>query len=507
MRLPGFDTLMVVAVPLLCVAGILGSIYRWGDIALGLDLKGGASIALRADLDKVIAERYAGLKQVVRSEVRGSREKSVPPMKYSRLDEGRGSVSITLSDADDLATLRKRLRSATNGEVDMEASGNTLKIYYSSDKMGRIKDEVVANSIEIIRRRVDSLGNKEASIQRVGEDRILVQIPGADDPERVKELVGKTAKMTFHLVDEDFIRSGEAARLPVDTELVSGVPIKKAIAVSGASLTDSRVQQDSQTGQWVVSTTFDALGAKAFAKLTTENVGRRFAIVLDGHILSTPVIQEPIPGGRGQISGGFTLDSANDLSTMLRSGALPAELEVVEERSVGAGLGADSIEKGTFASILGLVLVLVFMVAVYGHLGIFANLALLINIALIFAALSLTGATLTLPGIAGIALNIGMSVDSTILIYERMREEHLLGVSTIRSIENGFKGALSAIMDSNITTLASGFILLEFGNGPVKGFAITLILGILTSLFSNITCFRIMLLTWARSGRPKELAI
>jgi protein-export membrane protein SecD len=333
----------------------------------------------------------------------------------------------------------------------------------------------------------------------------MIQVPGADDPERVKELVGQTAKMTFHLVDDDAVPPN--GNIPLDSMVIDGLVMKKAVAVSGETLTDSRVQYDQNTGRPAVTTTFNAAGGRAFARLTQENVGRRFAIVLDGRVLSAPTIQEPILGGTGQMTGGFTAQTANDLSNMLRSGALPTELEVVEERTVGAGLGADSISKGTFASILALALVFISMFAIYGFLGLFANLALFINILLIFAGLALFGATLTLPGIAGIALNIGMSVDAMILVFERMREEKKLGMSTLKSIENGFSNAFSAIIDSNLTTLASGLILLEFGTGPVKGFAVTLILGIVTSLFSNITCFRVMLEAWARTGKPKEITI
>jgi len=473
-------------------------------ISLGLDLRGGAYILLEADLNKVIAERSAALRDTMRAELRGNREKGITAITYTNLSAGATSATVTLKSDEDVAEFRKRMRRATNNEADITTEGLRVRISYSAAGIEQMRAQVMASSIDIIRRRIDSLGTKEPSIQRQGDNRIMIQVPGADDPERVKELVGKTAKMTFHLVEGS---ATHGAAIPLDSMVIGGLVIKKAVAVSGEMLTDSRVQYDSNTGRPAVTTTFNTAGARAFARLTQENVGRQFAIVLDGHILSAPTIQEPILGGTGQITGGFTTQSANDLSNMLRSGALPTELEVVEERTVGAGLGADSIAKGTFASLLAMALVLFSMFAIYGLLGLFANLALAINILLIFAGLALFGATLTLPGIAGIALNIGMSVDAMILIFERIREEKRLGMSMLKSLENGFSNAFSAIIDSNLTTLASGLILLEFGTGPVKGFAVTLILGIVTSLFSNITCFRIMLETWARTGKPKEIAI
>ena len=474
---------------------------RGNEIALGLDLKGGAYILLEADTDAVIKERYAILKDTVRKELRADKEKSQKMLPYTNLTGTSNLVSVVIKNDDDLSEARKRIRNATANEVDIETDGNKLKIYYSPTAITKIKSDVLSNSIEIVRRRVDSLGNKEPSIQKQGENRIMVQLPGVDNPDRVKELIGKTAKMTFHEVDEEAMQTG---KISLDSELVDGIVIKKRVVVSGDTLTDSRVAYD-QNGRPAVTTTFNTIGAKDFAKLTRDNVGKRFAIVLDGRVLSAPVIQEAITGGYGQITGNFTAQEANDLSTMLRSGALPTELTVVEERTVGAGLGADSITKGSFASILGLIIVLVFMVLTYGTLGLFSDIVLLFNIILIFAGLALTGATLTLPGIAGIALNIGMAVDANILIFERMREEVRNGMSTLKSIEGGFDNAFSAIMDSNITTLASGIIMFQFGTGPIKGFAVTLIMGILASLFTNITCLRFIMELWAKTGKTKKI--
>ncbi|MCL2439426.1 MAG: protein translocase subunit SecD [Alphaproteobacteria bacterium] len=474
------------------------------QISLGLDLRGGAYILLEADLDGVIRERISGLRDTVRKELRGDQNKDIKPMAYSNLAANDGVVSVSLRTREDVGELRRRIMGSLGDEVIVESDGLTLRVFYPEQAIAKLRNDIMNLSVDIVRRRVDSLGNKEPSIARQGDNRIMVQVPGADDPERVKELVGATAKMFFYLVDEEAMMTG---RPGIDNLVIDGVIVKRAGYISGENLTDSTTNFDNRTGQPVVTTAFNSLGARQFAKMTTENVGRRFAIVLDGKVLSAPVINEPITGGRGQISGGFDVKAANDLSTMLRSGALPAELTVVEERTVGAGLGADSIRAGEIASIMAMAIVVLFMILFYGTLGAFAGVVLCLNVLLIFAGLAITGATLTLPGIAGIALNIGMAVDACILIFERIREERRAGQPTIRSIENGFNNAFSAIIDSNLTTLAVAFIMLSFGNGPVKGFAITLIIGITTSLFSNITVLRFIMETWARNGKPKEIRI
>ena len=513
MKVSKFRLFSILAVVLISIAVVvptflseeqrekLPSFMQASPIALGLDLKGGAYILLEADVNSVIKEKNAQIKDIIRKELRGDKENNVAMIPYANLTGTSSFTSVVIKDDSKIAEARKRLNKATMGEVAIETEGNKLKLYYSDASIKKIKSDILNSSIEIVRRRVDSLGNKEPSIQKQGDNRIMVQLPGVDNPDRVKELIGKTAKMTFHMVDEDAMQTGKVG---VDSEVMDGIVIKKKVSVSGENLTDSKVAYD-QNGRPAVTTTFNPIGARAFAKLTSENVGKRFAIVLDGKVLSAPVIQEPITGGYGQITGGFTTEQANDLSTMLRSGALPCELSVVEERTVGAGLGADSISKGSFASILGLALVLIFMVATYGKLGVFSDIVLVLNIILIFAGLAITGATLTLPGIAGIALNIGMAVDANILIFERMREEARHGLSTIKAIEDGFSDAFSAIMDSNITTLASGLIMFQYGTGPVKGFAVTLTMGIIASLFTNITCLKFILELWATTGKQKKI--
>ncbi len=371
-------------------------------------------------------------------------------------------------------------------------------------------------SIETIRRRVDAFGTTEPSIQRQGRNRILVQVPGVSDVERLKGLIGETGKLEFKLVDPSANAAEVAAskKVPPGDELVYSsddppVPyvLKDQVLVSGENLVDAQPGFDSRTGEPVVTFRFDAAGAKRFGRVTQENVGLPFAIVLDNKVISAPVIREPILGGTGQISGNFSVQEANDLSVLLRSGALPAKLTVIEERTVGASLGADSIESGKKAAIAGLVLVVVFMFLAYGLFGLFANLALIINIAMIFAVLSLMGATLTLPGIAGIVLVIGIAVDANVLINERIREEIRSGKSPFAAVDAGYARALTTIIDSNVTTLIAVLVLFWLGSGPVRGFAVTLTIGILTSMFTAVTVTRMMVAYWLRRARPKFVPI
>ncbi|MDH5189533.1 MAG: protein translocase subunit SecD, partial [Rhodospirillaceae bacterium] len=371
--------------------------------------------------------------------------------------------------------------------------------------------------VEIVRRRIDETGVREPTIVRQGEERILVQLPGIDDPERVKRLLGKTAKLTFHLVapnSSDAILSG---RVPPGTRLlpsVTNVPgqqnkylIKKRVMVSGDTLIDATPGFDSRNNEPVVNFRFDSAGAKRFGDVTVKNVGNPFAIVLDGKVISAPVIREPILGGAGQISGNFSTEEAKDLSLLLRAGALPAPLTVLEERSVGPGLGADSIASGKVASIVGLMFVIVFMALYYGRFGLMADAALIMNIILIIGALSALQATLTLPGIAGIVLTIGMAVDANVLIFERIREEIKNGRTVISAIESGYARAITTIIDANVTTLIAALLLYQFGSGPVRGFAVTLAVGIATSMFTAIWLTRLIVIAWLRRTRPQTLEI
>ena len=373
----------------------------------------------------------------------------------------------------------------------------------------------VDQSIQIIERRVNELGTVEPLIQREGTDRILVQVPGLQDPTRLKQLLGKTAKLDFRMVDTG--TSPEQAvqgRAPPDDDLLysASAPktpylVEKRVLVSGGDLTDAQPGFDQRSSEPIVSFRFNTSGARKFAQVTQENVGKPFAIVFDNEVISAPVIREPILGGSGQISGSFTVQSANDLAILLRAGALPAPLTIIEERTVGPGLGADSIAKGKISSYVGAAMVIVFMLATYGLFGLFANIAVAINVAMIFGVLSMLGATLTLPGIAGVVLTVGIAVDSNVLIYERIREEVRGGRSPINAIDAGFSRALATILDSNITTFIAAAVLFYIGTGPVRGFAVTLGIGILTTVFTAFTLTRLIVATWVRWRRPQRVPI
>ncbi|MFM9152895.1 MAG: protein translocase subunit SecD, partial [Methylocystis sp.] len=365
----------------------------------------------------------------------------------------------------------------------------------------------VDQSIEVIRRRVDALGTREPSIQREGDDRIIVQVPGLQDPEQLKTILGQTAKLEFRLV-------AEAGQNPADSEELEQqdgtgkLPIEKQVMVQGEDLTDAQPGFDQQRGgEPVVNFRFNIRGAQRFGEVTSKNVDRLFAIVLDNKVISAPRILTPITGGSGQISGRFTVEEANNLSILLRAGALPAKLNIVEERTVGPGLGQDSIDAGKRAAYVGAGLVVVYMLITYGVFGVFANLALFVHIAFIFAGLVLLGSTLTLPGIAGIVLTIGMAVDSNVLIYERIREENHAGRTILASLDAGFKRAFATIVDSNVTMFVAAAILYFLGTGPVRGFAVSLALGILTTIITAYTMTQMMIAIWYHYARPTRLPI
>ncbi len=382
--------------------------------------------------------------------------------------------------------------------------------------------QIIDQSLEIVGRRVNETGTKEPIIQRQGESRILLQVPGLADPEHLKSLLGRTAKMTFHMVDESVSQSDieRGAVPPGDTHCAgrraqsaacivhrANTPYSAHVELSGDMLVDARATYDNQTSEPVVAFRFNTTGARIFGKITSENVGKLFAIVLDNKVITAPVIRSAILGGSGIISGSFTAESANDLSLLLRAGALPAPLKIIEERSVGPSLGADSIAAGAKASVIGIGLVVIFMVVFYGLFGLFADIAMLINAFMTLALLSLFDATLTLPGIAGIVLTVGMAVDANVLIYERMREETRNGKSPYQAIDDGFRLAFGTIFDSHVTTLSAALILYFFGTGTVKGFAVTLAIGINCSLYTAVLVTRLMVVTWLKKARPKALPI
>ncbi len=479
-----------------------------GPVPLGLDLKGGAQLLLEVDTSTMFQEKTVQLYDETRSALI-DRNKGV--IRFSNLRNHDGVVSFVVKNADDVSSAKGRLKSVFGNTVDMTSDDKTIRLTYSDKQKEEMVKDALARSIEIVRRRIDALGTKEPSIQSQGGKYILVQLPGVDNPERIKELIGQTAKMTFHLVNESVspeqIASGRAPNgtqfLPYMDMPGQTIPVYSRIEVSGESLKDSQADFD-QNNMPVVSTVFDASGARRFAKLTTEHVNERFAIVLDGKVLSAPVIREPIPGGRGQISGGFTLQGAKDLAVLLRSGALPAPLQVIEERTVGAGLGADTIEQGKLGSIVGVLFIFIFLFMVYRGFGVIAGIALMVNLGMIVGLTALFGATLTLPGIAGIVLTLGMAVDANVLPFERIRDEIKSGVPSMRAVNLGFDKAMKAVLDGNLTTLICALVLFQFGAGPIRGFAVTLSIGILTTLFTCV-CLSKVIIDWYMNGKNKKI--
>lgn len=477
-------------------------------IPLGLDLKGGAQLLLEVDTATMMREKSAQLYEETRSALI-DRDKGV--VRFSNLRNNDGVVSFAVRDDADVSRAKGRLKSALGAAVDISSSGNTITLSYSDKQKEEMVSDALTRSIEIVRRRIDALGTKEPSIQTQGGKYILIQLPGVDNPEHIKELIGQTAKMTFHLVNENVPAEQVAAgRAPAGTEFLpymeapeQKVAVYSRVEVSGESLKDSQADFD-QNNMPVVSTVFDATGARRFAKLTTEHVGERFAIVLDGKVLSAPVIREPIPGGRGQISGGFTLQGAKDLAVLLRSGALPAPLSVIEERTVGAGLGADTIAQGKIGSAVGVLFVLIFMIFFYRGFGVIADIVLLVNLAMIIGISALFGATLTLPGIAGIVLTLGMAVDANILPFERIRDEVRAGVPSLRAVDVGFHRSMKTVLDGNLTNLICSLILFQFGAGPIRGFAVTLSIGVITTLFTCLALSKV-LIDWYMNGKNKKI--
>ncbi|MBF0560412.1 MAG: protein translocase subunit SecD [Alphaproteobacteria bacterium] len=480
----------------------------WQPVNLGLDLQGGSHLLLEVDVKAVLDEQLNNLLESVRSALRQAHAN------YRGLGIQHGYVSVTATDTDARESIRKALHDIERTVQVEEGEGGTFRLHYSEEAVHTRQDSAVQQSIEIVRRRIDELGTREPSIQRQGANRIIVELPGLDDPDRVKRLLGKTAKLTLHLVDEHTpVSEALSGHVPPGSELVpsaeskeaSHYVLRKRVEIGGDMLTDS--QPTLQDGQPVVSFRFDTLGGKKFARLTQENTGKLMAIVLDGKVISAPVIREPILGGSGVISGSFTVQSAQDLALLLRAGALPAPLKVMEERTVGPGLGADSIHAGAVASVLGFVLVVVFMVVAYGLFGLFADLALILNLTLLVGVLTMLGATLTLPGIAGMVLTMGMAVDANVLIYERMREEFRLGRTPLSAMEAGFKRAFTTIVDANVTTLIASILLFQFGTGPVRGFAVALGTGLTTSLFTAVMVTRLMVVLWVRRYKPQTLPV
>ena len=489
-------------------------------LVLGLDLQGGSYLLLEVDSNYVKKEKLDQVRDDVRRVLREAK------IGYTGLAARPDSVEVRVKDTDAQNALTK-LRElsqplggllGSSGQRSLEvtdAGGGLIRLAVPQAAITDRIRQTIEQSIQIVERRVNELGTVEPLIQRQGNDRILVQVPGLGDPSRLIELVGKTAKMDFRMVDSTVSPEQAAAgQLPPESELLPSteagrppVVVKKQVLVSGGELTDAQPGFDQRSGEPIVSFRFNTSGSRKFAQATSENVGQPFAIVLDNKVISAPVIREPITGGSGQISGSFTVQAANDLAILLRAGALPAPLTVIEQRTVGPGLGQDSIEKGELAAYVGSILVILFMLLTYRLFGVFANIAVAINVAMIFGVLSLLNATLTLPGIAGVVLTVGIAVDSNVLIYERIREEIRGGRNAISAIDAGFKRALSTILDSNITTFIAAAVLFFIGTGPVRGFAVTLGIGIITTVFTAFTLTRLIVASWVRWKRPQSVPI
>ncbi len=483
------------------------------QVSLGLDLQGGSQILLQADLNEAIQDRLSSVQDDLRTQLLKGRI-AYKNMRSSRSGDQDGektspALTFELRKSDDHEAARKILRNIPGVEFDLKGLRYTVR--FQKDELNRLKDNLMARSIEIVSRRINELGTKEPSIQRQGRDRILVQMPGVDDPAHVKAILGKTAKMTFHLVRGN----AQSKTAPPGTfimpviengETIEEILLEKRPLLTGENLEDARPDKGEQNDPRI-SFSFDAAGARKFSEITRKNVGRRFAIVLDDRILVAPVIRGHIPGGRGVIEGRYTFKEVYDTSLLMRSGALPAPLTTLEERTVGPDLGADSIAAGEQATVLAILLVGLIMLVIYGVFGVLANLALLVNLVLLVAALTTIGATLTLSGIAGIALTLGMAVDANVLIFERIKEELAKGSSVKDALKEGFDKAIATILDSNITTLIGGALLFQFGSGSLRGFAVTLSLGILISMFTAISFTRLMVMSYMKRISPNKIPL
>jgi preprotein translocase subunit SecD len=491
---------------------------------LGLDLSGGSHLMLEADTQDFTRQKL----QQMADDVRTTMRRGTPKIDIGDISTAGGKLSFFVRNVAQLDKAVEQARTLTKpvgvtGQRDWNvAVVDSTRVVMTLTEAGLTDaiDEAVKGATEVVRRRIDELGTKEPTILRQGTDRIIVQVPGLQNPEALKSLLGKTAKLEFKLVDLAADPAAVAAgRVPPGDEIVPyadpkekgaiapQIAVERLGGIGGDELIDAKQSYNQQNNEPVVSITLNASGGRKFARLTQENVGKPFAIILDGKVLSAPRINEPILGGQAQISGSFTAESANELAIALRSGKLPVALKVVEERTVGPQLGADSIHAGIIASTIAAVAVIVFMLVTYGRFGVYANLAVVINVFVILGVMAVLGATLTLPGIAGFVLTIGTAVDANVLINERIREERRRGRSVVQAVELGYKEASRTIFEANTVHAISGLIMLVLGSGPVKGFAVVLLLGIATSVFTAVTFTRMLVSIWIRRNRPSEIHI
>ncbi|HWH22213.1 MAG TPA: protein translocase subunit SecD [Allosphingosinicella sp.] len=498
------------------LAGLPGFVPK-EQVDLGLDLAGGSYLLLEADTSDVAKQRLDVMEETVRSEMR----RASPRIEISDISTSGGRLSFMVRDPAQVDAAREIVYNLTQpagltGQRDWQVDVvDTSRIVVTPTKAGisNALDSAMNTAREVVYNRVDPTGTKEVTVIRQGGERILVQVPGVQDPEGLKALLGKTARLDFKLVDLNADPTAVAqGRAPPGSQVLpmaggGAIAVQRRAMVSGDQLIDATQGFDPQTNEPVVNIRFDGQGSRRFAKTTQTNVGKPFAIVLDNVVLSAPNINEPILGGQAQISGSFTVESANNLAIQLRSGKLPVELKVVEERTVGPDLGADSIRLGVISGIVGTLAILVFMILTYGRFGVYADIALILNVVLIVAIMTFFGSALTLPGIAGFVLTIGAAVDANVIINERIREEHARGRTIVQAIEHGYKEAQTAIFDANITNVIAGMLLFYFGSGPVRGFATVLMVGIVTSVFTAVTVTRMFVSLWLRRKRPTELRI
>ncbi len=481
------------------------------QVNLGLDLQGGSHLLLEVDTKSVLKEKSEDLVDDIRASLRKSK------IKYSNLGSKLSGAVVTITDIQQTKLAKEKILENIDKGINVDVNKNKLNLNFSDQYILDSRVNTVEQSIEVVRKRVDESGTKEPSIQKQGEERIVVQLPGIKDPERVKSLIGRTAKLNFHMLDPTTVELAEQrGKMPPGTfRAVNADPtayekqfvVKKRVLLTGERLKNAAATVDAQSGRYVVAFEFDRKGAKKFSKITTENTYQRLAILLDNKVISAPQIREPITGGQGNISGNFSPETANDLAVLLRAGSLPAPIKVLEERTVGPSLGIDSIEAGKKALVIGFVLVILFMVMRYKAFGLVADLAIIFNVILLVSMLSAIEATLTMPGIAGIVLTVGMAVDANVLVFERIKEEIRSGRSIINSIDLGYKFAIKTILDANFTTLIAALLLYNYGSGPIKGFAVTLSIGILTSMFTALILTKLIVSLWVLKLKPNKLYI
>jgi preprotein translocase subunit SecD len=530
-----FERWKIIAIALTCLAGIVfampnlfskETVDGWpswmpkGQISLGLDLRGGAHLLLAMDTKELDKDWLITLRDDARKQLREAK------VGFTGLGVVGNSVQVRIAKPEDMDkaydALKKLIEPLSNvvlgtsgNNIEVEKAGpDTIRLRPTAQGLQQRVTHAASASVETVRRRIDELGTTEPNIVRQGQDRILVQVPGFDDTAKLKEVIGKTAKLTFHaLHPTTTAEEAKNTRTPLGYKVyeadesdrgAGSYLLQEAPVVSGEDLVDAQPGFDQRTNEPIITFRFNQSGARKFGRFTKDNVGVPFAIVLDNKVLSAPVIREPILGGSGQISGNFTVESANNLAIQLRSGALPTTLTIVEERTVGPSLGADSIEAGVLAGIVGSIATVVMVVTAYGTFGVLAVIGLVINGILLIAIMSVLGAALTLPGIAGLVLTIGMAVDANVLIYERIREELRLGKSPIAAIDAGFSRAIVTIMDSQLTTLVAAFIMFWLGSGPIRGFAVTLTIGIFTSMFTAVTVTRLLISLWLKSAKSRS---